>query len=207
MNTRLLAIQNLSFGYRDFTVFESLSFSADSRTTVLEGPPGCGKTTLLKLLAGELTSTNANSVPPNDHAVLILQDESLFPWLTGIDNITEVAGISQADIRRHPMNELVEPFVARLACKMSHGQRRLVELFRAVLFRPDYLYLDEPFNFLDARHVSDLIPFLRGADMDDVTLTIATHHHAQNLGPESICYRFPGTFPVQALDRGREHAS
>lgn len=206
MNTRLLAIQNLSFAYKDFTVFESFSFSADSRTTVLEGPPGCGKTTLLKLLAGELTATNTNSVPSNDHAVLILQDESLFPWLTGIDNITQIVGISQADVRRHPMYELVEPFVARLAFQMSHGQRRLVELFRAVLFRPAYLYLDEPFNFLDARHVSALIPFLGGAHMDDVTLTIATHHHAQNLGHESVCYRFPGTFPVRTLDRGGEHA-
>ena len=132
----LLEIEGLSYSYKGSEIFKDFSLHTASKIVVLRGASGCGKTTLLKLLSGNLKPDRFISMPPTQKSCLVLQEDSLFPWLTGIENISKLTRLSFDQFQRHPMFELIESFVNRKAYCMSYGKRRMVELFRAIVFQP-----------------------------------------------------------------------
>ncbi len=196
-------IKGLSYSYRGFEVFRDFNLSASSNTIILRGPSGCGKTTLLKLLSGNLTPNSCLFMPESKGSCLVLQEDSLFPWLTGEENIAKFTKIQASQFRLHPMFYLIEPFVKQKACRMSYGQRRLVELFRAVLYKPSLLLLDEPFNFLDENNIEFVTPFLQSSFLKDTTLVLSNHHQDSfNLLASATVFKFSaGTFPVSSIER------
>ena len=134
----------------------------------------------------------------------MLQEDSLFPWLTGTENISVLTRLEPKRFKNHPMYALIADFVNQKACQMSYGQRRLVELFRAIVFRPRFLYLDEPFNFLDEKRIGLVLPFLQGEFMEGINLTMSNHHHDDFAFIESAnVYQFDGLFPVSNIVRLR----
>lgn len=192
-----IEIDGLCYSYKELEVFRNFSLKAHSNTVVLRGPSGCGKTTLLKLLSGNLIPDKVGAMPPTENSCLILQEDSLLPWLTGTENVRLFTRLSPAHFKNHPMYKLVADFIERKAHQMSYGQRRLVELFRAVVYKPRYLYLDEPFNFLDERRISLVLPFLQGEFLDGVNLTMS-NHHSENISllQSADVYLFDGALPV-----------
>lgn len=175
---------------------------ADAKTIVLRGPSGCGKTTLLKLLSGNLVPDRAKHMPSTKNACLVLQEDSLFPWLTGVENIRIITRLKPHEFEHHPMYELIAPFVNQKACRMSYGQRRLVELFRAIIFKPRFLYLDEPFNFLDEKRIGLVLPFLQREYMQDIHLIMSNHHRDESsLVQSANVFVFDGCFPVTRIER------
>jgi ABC-type multidrug transport system ATPase subunit len=197
-----IAVQGLSYSYKKLRVFDNLSFAAERATVILRGPSGCGKTTLLKILSGNVQPDKVLSMPQHGNSCLVLQEDSLLPWLTGTQNITLFAGVSLDKVRNHPMYELIANFIGQKACRMSYGQRRLIELFRAIIYRPKYLYLDEPFNFLDEKRIELVLPFLQGEFMSDTCLTLSNHHREDlsRLGAATV-FSFDGSFPVCHLSK------
>jgi ABC-type multidrug transport system ATPase subunit len=208
-NSQHIAVEGLSYCHgqgtvKGFEIFRDFALSSDSQVIVLRGPSGCGKTTLLKLLSGNLCANQASVMPPTQPSCLVLQEDSLFPWLTGTENISILTRLSPASFKQHPMYESIAPFVEQKACRMSYGQRRLVELFRAIVFRPRYLYLDEPFNFLDEKRIGLVLPFLQGEYIDGINVTMSNHHHEDiSLIESANVFQFDGLFPVTKLTRLR----
>jgi ABC-type multidrug transport system ATPase subunit len=197
-----IAIDGLSYSYKGLAVFRDFSLVTDSKTVVLRGPSGCGKTTLLKLLSGNLIPDKAKNMPSPSNSCLVLQEDSLLPWLTGTENISILTRIKASHFRNHPMYELIASFIDQKACRMSYGQRRLVELFRAVIFKPRYLYLDEPFNFLDEKRMGLVLPFLQGEFMEGINLTMTNHHKDDlELIRSANVFQFDGLFPVSTITR------
>ena len=197
-----IMIEGLYYAYKGLEIFRGFSLHADSKTIVLRGPSGCGKTTLLKLLSGNLTPDKATTMPPTANSCLVLQEDSLFPWLSGTENICVMTRLKANQFTNHPMYELIAPFVDRKACQMSYGQRRLVELFRAIIYRPRYLYLDEPFNFLDEKRMGLVIPYLQGEFMAGINLTMTNHHRDDlDLIKSANIFHFNGEFPVSQLEK------
>jgi ABC-type nitrate/sulfonate/bicarbonate transport system ATPase subunit len=200
--SEFINIEGLFYSYKGLEVFRNFSLLSTSKTIVLRGPSGCGKTTLLKLLSGNLAVDSVIAIPENRSSCLVLQEDSLFPWLTGLENISIITRLKPAQFRNHPMFELIAGFVHQKACRMSYGQRRLVELFRAIVFRPRYLYLDEPFNFLDENRIGLVSPFLQGEFMDGINLTMSSHHHEDLAQMDNAnVFRFDGLFPVTRLQQ------
>jgi ABC-type multidrug transport system ATPase subunit len=195
-------IEGLSYSYKGLEVFRNFSLKAASKTVVLRGPSGCGKTTLLKLLSGNLIPDRVEAMPDTNSSCLVLQEDSLLPWLSGTENVRLFAKLKPGIFEKHPMYELVADFIERKACQMSYGQRRLVELFRAVIFKPRFLYLDEPFNFLDERRIGMVLPFLQSEFLEDVNLTMS-NHHSENISllQSADVFLFDGTFPVCRIER------
>lgn len=195
-----ITVEGLFYSYKGLEVFHDFSLVAKNKTIILRGPSGCGKTTLLKLLSGNLIPDRVTTMPATKDSCLVLQEDSLLPWLTGTENISIMTRIKLGHFKNHPMYELIADFVEQKACRMSYGQRRLVELFRALIFRPHFLYLDEPFNFLDEIRISQVLPFLQGKCLEGINLTMSNHHRDDLVMVKSAdVFQFDGLFPVSGI--------
>jgi len=144
-------------------VIEGLSFSvARHEFVALVGPSGCGKSTLLDLLAGfqrpdrgSITFAGHPVERPSPKGILITQKGSVFPWISAWRNLTFVLnGASQEEqtSRASHYLELVglQDFGSAFPYQLSGGMLQRLELARALVVKPDVLYMDEPFGSLDA---------------------------------------------------------
>ncbi len=138
---------------------------------VLVGPSGCGKTTLLNVIAGfdQLTSgaINMDGTPlaspgkrlrPGPDRTVVFQQGALFPWKSVLWNIT-CGPVKQGRISVEAAKKQAREFLARVGLHgiedqypeaLSGGQKRRVEIIRALMNDPTILLLDEPFRALDA---------------------------------------------------------
>jgi NitT/TauT family transport system ATP-binding protein len=122
----------------------------------LVGASGCGKTTLLNLLAG-LDRPQVGRVEVFGRVALLFQDAALFPWLTARENVElalRLAGVP-APNRRACADELLhlvrlDGFGDSRPHELSGGMRQRTALARALAQQADVLLMDEPFGSLDA---------------------------------------------------------
>lgn len=166
----MLAIEALSKTYPNGV--EALSrISAEiapGSIVALVGGSGCGKTTLLRLVAGlETAGTGTISLDgaridqPHPAVGVIFQEPRLFPWLSVADNIAfGLAGLPRAEQAERVGRALgrigLEGYGDRLPRELSGGQAQRVAIARALVARPSVLLLDEPFSALDAFTRADL---------------------------------------------------
>ncbi len=150
-------------------VVKNLSLSLEEgRIGCLLGASGCGKTTVLRAIAGfeplrsgeirlggSLLSSVSFSVPPeNRHVGMMFQDYALFPHLTVEKNIGFGLRRWEKQKRRQRVEELLtlaglESTARRYPHELSGGQQQRVALARALAPEPELLLLDEPFSNLD----------------------------------------------------------
>lgn len=195
-----LHIEGLSYTRENVRIFQSFSLHSDAPLVVLRGASGCGKTTLLKILSGHLLPDSIVSRPEPKGSCLVLQEDSLLPWMTGMENITKFAKVTAKDVHQHAMYESIASFVEKKAFRMSYGQRRIVELFRAIIHRPPFLYLDEPFNFLDEGNITVIAPFLVALSREGTNVVLSNHHQEDlEIQQYSDVFKFDGRFPVTKI--------
>lgn len=178
----------------------------------LVGASGCGKTTLLNLIAG-VDRPQAGSIDLSGRPALLFQDAALFPWLTASQNVElalRLRGVPRR-VRSARAAELLhrvhlDGFEHRLPHELSGGMRQRVALARALAQDARILLLDEPFGALDAI-TRDLMhdELERVWHETGVTIVFVTHNvrEAVRLGgrvlllssrPGRIVDEFPITF-------------
>lgn len=193
-----MIVEGLSFAYGNQAVFEKLNFSSKSRIVGLSGSPGCGKTTLLKLLAGHLIPDNYIVLDVPSPSTLVLQEDGLLPWLSVAQNL-ELVGIHIDKCLEHPLWSLVEPLLQKYPNQMSYGQRRTVELYRAIVNKPPLLCLDEPFNFIDLNTRNLFIKFLID-QCPIIKIVMSTHHIDELIEMKADILKFPRQLPINAME-------
>ncbi|MGH9157532.1 MAG: ABC transporter ATP-binding protein [Acidimicrobiales bacterium] len=174
------------------------------------GASGCGKSTMLNLIAG-LDRPSAGSVEIAARPALMFQDAALFPWLTVADNIAlpmKLAGVPRRE--RHRRTEALLETVhlgghgGRRPHHLSGGMRQRVALARSLAQDADLLLMDEPFGALDAM-TRDLLhdELERLWATTDVTVLFVTHNvrEAARLADRIVLLtsrpgRVAETFPV-----------
>ena len=163
-----LKVENLSKSFvTNKPVFSDLSFAIDKGEFVcIIGHSGCGKTTVLNVLAGLDTATSGNcfmdnreiSGPSLERGV-VFQSHALMPWLTVRSNIAFAVVSRWPDWSKAAVNAHVEKFVAMVGLmpaidkkpsQLSGGMKQRVGIARAFAIQPKMLLLDEPFGALDA---------------------------------------------------------
>jgi NitT/TauT family transport system ATP-binding protein len=132
----------------------------------LLGPTGCGKTTALNLLAGferptagTIELTGQPIVGPNrDRAVVFQGDDSLYPWLTAIENVEfglRIRGLPRRERRERARRYLELVGLTGQERKHPHelsgGMRQRIQIARVLANEPKMLLMDEPFGALDAQ--------------------------------------------------------
>src|SRR5215831_5970618 len=143
-------------------VLGRIDFSiADGEFVAMVGPSGCGKTTLLNIIAGfdrpdtgTITVDGTITNRPSSKGILISQRGSVFPWLTVQQNL--MFGLNG----HYPNNKEVTAHYAALVGlrgfeqsyphELSGGMLKRLELARALVVKPQILYMDEPLAALDA---------------------------------------------------------
>jgi iron(III) transport system ATP-binding protein len=167
----------------------------------LLGASGCGKTTILRMVAGFVEPTagrlrfgerDVTTEPPERrNAGMVFQNYALWPHMTVAQNVAfglEVRKTAATD-RRKRVGESLElvhmsAYADRLPNQLSGGQQQRVALARAVAFRPDILLLDEPLSNLDAKLRLEMRAEIRRISTElKMTMLYVTHdqHEALSL--------------------------
>jgi ABC-type nitrate/sulfonate/bicarbonate transport system ATPase subunit len=135
---------------------------AQHEFVALVGPSGCGKSTLLDLLAG-FQKPDSGSIRfvgqpverPGPRGILITQKGSVFPWISAWRNLTFVLNSVPEEERTSRAQHYLElaglqDFASAFPYQLSGGMLQRLELARALVVKPEVLYMDEPFGSLDA---------------------------------------------------------
>ncbi|MCD9538386.1 ABC transporter ATP-binding protein [Photobacterium carnosum] len=191
-----LSVTDLTCCYHGQPILQDLSLAVERGEIVcLLGASGCGKTTLLKAVAGLLPLTQGTMaindrvivdqqlcLPPEQRNIgMIFQDYALFPHLTVAENIAfglrywdkpRVAAKIQQMLELVHLTELDD----RYPHQLSGGQQQRVAIARALANEPDLILLDEPFSNIDTQVRHSLIRDIRQIFKDQgVTAIFVTH--------------------------------
>jgi putrescine transport system ATP-binding protein len=169
MAAAYVELDQVSKRFGDFLAVDSVSLQVErGEIFCLLGASGCGKTTLLRLLAGFETPSAGRllidgqdlaTVPPYERPVnMMFQSYALFPHMNVERNVAfglEQEGVSKPEVRRR-VGEILEivrmgAYLKRKPHQLSGGQRQRVALARALVKRPKLLLLDEPLGALDRK--------------------------------------------------------
>ncbi len=151
---------DVAFSFGDKCVFKHLTMNIEGAVTVIEGPSGEGKTTLLRLAAGLLTPDAGQILGVPEKPALMFQENRLLPWLTAREN---VAAVMDKPCNAQEWLELVElgDESESLPRHLSGGQQRRVALARALAYGGGVLLLDEPLKGLHEELIRRIIPRVR----------------------------------------------
>jgi len=189
-NAKFLQIQDVVKDFAGYKAVNNVSLDiAKGEIFALLGSSGCGKTTLLRMLAGFETPTSGRivlngqdlaGIPPYDRPLnMMFQSYALFPHLTVWDNIA--FGLRREKWAKDKVAERVEAmlklvqlgkFGKRKPHQLSGGQQQRVALARSLAKQPQLLLLDEPLGALDKKLQIELVNIIHGVG---VTCVMVTH--------------------------------
>ena len=161
-----ITIRGLTKYFAGWPLYENFDLNIPKHKIVsVFGPNGCGKSTLINMIAGkpdyevtggEILFDGKSLADTKIGYVFQNYREAMFPWLRTIDNIAyplKLAGKSKAELDRR-VAELVASFdvkfdLNRFPYELSGGQQQTASIMRALAPEPEVLFLDEPFSALD----------------------------------------------------------
>jgi ABC-type nitrate/sulfonate/bicarbonate transport system ATPase subunit len=170
-------------------VVGGVSFTvADGQFVAIVGPSGCGKSTLMNIIsgfdqpdAGTILIDGAKRSGPNAKGIVISQQGSVFPWLTVRENL--MFGLNQGT--HDEKVALADHYTAIVGLRgfeksypheLSGGMLKRVEIARALVVKPETLYMDEPFSALDAlMNLRVRTELLRILEEEKHTVVLITH--------------------------------
>ncbi|MDX2027480.1 MAG: ATP-binding cassette domain-containing protein [Alphaproteobacteria bacterium] len=194
----MLEARNLTFSYPGKPIFRDVDIAvAPGEITVLIGPSGTGKTTLLRCLAllepaqsGEIRidedvfsypwPQGKDFVPPWPKLTTVFQQLFLWPHMTLRENIllpVRRRGLANMDEELEALIDAfdMKDFINHYPNEASLGQRQRVALARALMLQPRYLLLDEITSALDVEQIAKILSYLKGLHGKNIGIFLITH--------------------------------
>ncbi len=215
-----VTIRALSKRFGDAVVYHDFDVDIPrGRLVSIFGPNGCGKSTLVNMIAG--------LIPPDAGEILfagkplraikfgyVFQNyrEALFPWLRSIDNIEYPLKLMK--LARSKRRARSERLVANLGVKidlnrypyeLSGGQQQLVSIMRALIVEPEILFLDEPFSALDYEMTLFMREALQRIFVETGTTTVLVSHIADYVSYDAARLRTDATLSEGEFVRVKAH--
>ena len=201
-----LVANNLKKAFKKTLIIKGVSLTVKRGEVVgLLGPNGAGKTTSFYLICGllkpdegevRLDNKDITNLPLHKKARLgigyLPQESSVFRDLSVEDNLYIIAEeYYDKDKQREVVEDLlekfnIEPIRKRKGINLSGGERRRVEIARALVPRPKFLFLDEPFAGVDPVNVKDIKHLIEILAKENIGVIITDHNVRETL---SICHR------------------
>ena len=197
----MIELENISFSYSDKKVLDDFSLTIKKgEITCLLGSSGCGKTTILRLIAGlekpdkgsvsidkkTLSKNGDNIVPPHKRDVgFIFQDLALWPHFTVYKNIAFALQQRKAPGIKDKVFGMLDHFgISDLSEKYPHqlsgGQKQLVAISRSLVLEPKVLLMDEPLSNLDVQLKKKILEHVRNLKSAfNITIVYVTHDHRE----------------------------
>ena len=187
----MINCSNVSKSFNEHRVLDNISFSIPEGTIVgLLGPSGAGKTTLIKILTGQLDFDAGNvDVMNKDVRKLkgtdknrfgIMMDQfGLYERFTCAENLSvfaDVYGIPQSRVRESLKSVGLEQAAKTKASNLSKGMRARLLLARAMMHDPKIIFLDEPTSGLDPKSMRGIHEMILEKKKDGSTIFITTHN-------------------------------
>lgn len=196
-----MKIKNIVKNFGDREVLAGVSFVAPSdKVTVILGESGCGKSTLLGILSGNINdfSGDINFEKSISNGIsYVFQEDNLIPWKTVYENIEFVlkSKINKQNMRAHiekylKMVNLLE-YKDEYPQSLSGGMKRRVGIARAFSFPSNYLFMDEPFEFLDIKTKKEIREYFKILQQNErKTVLFITHdiESAVDLGDRIVVF-------------------
>jgi lipopolysaccharide export system ATP-binding protein len=199
---KTLSVRNLEKSYGKKKVIRDISLKISQGEVVgLLGPNGAGKTTCFYMIVGLvdvssghifIDQVDVTSMPMYQRARLgvsyLPQEASIFRGMNVEDNIYSILEISEANVvkRKEKLEELLEEFSINHirkshALSLSGGERRRVEIARALATNPSFILLDEPFAGVDPIAVNDIRQMVGHLKNRGIGVLITDHNVRETL--------------------------
>ncbi len=198
----ILTIQAVEKSYKKRPVVRGVSLNVRRGEAVgLLGPNGAGKTTVFYMITGLVKADRGKILIDGDDVThlpmyrrarlgigYLPQEASIFRGLTVEENILAVLELVEPNRkqRKQQLNDLLDEFnIGRLrkspAIALSGGERRRVEIARALASRPSFMLLDEPFAGIDPIAIGDISQLVRHLTQRGIGVLITEHHVRETL--------------------------
>ena len=186
--------------FGDHTVIPDLSLTVNpGEFFTLLGSSGCGKTTLLRMIAGfnsieggdfYFNEKRINNIAPNKRNTgMVFQNYAIFPHMSTFGNVA--FGLKQRGVREPELSRRVDEILKtvqiselrdRMPKNMSGGQQQRIALARAIVIQPDVLLMDEPLSNLDAKLRVEMRSAIKHIQNDcKITTIYVTHDQEEAL--------------------------
>ena len=198
-----LSSAGLKKSFESKTVIHNVSLEVNSGEIVgLLGPNGAGKTTTFYMIVG-LVKSDEGSIHINDENITfepihkrfeqgisyLPQEPSVFRDMTAKENIEAILEVDKSlskteksDILEHLVNKFdLSKFINTKGIQLSGGERRRVEIARALALKPKFLLLDEPFAGIDPISVLDIQKIIKVLAKEDIGILITDHNVRETL--------------------------
>jgi ABC-type multidrug transport system ATPase subunit len=189
----IISVRGLTRTFNDFLALRGvdIDISAGERVAVL-GPNGAGKTTLLKVLSSAITSSSgevtikSNRLKDKNPEVrryigVVSHQTFLYQELTAYENFTFYCRMYDVKDRERRIKEIVNkvgmtPRLHDRVSTLSRGMQQRLSIGRALLHRPEILFLDEPDTGLDWHSLTSLWDIINSEDGINRTIIFTTHN-------------------------------
>ena len=199
----ILKCNNLEKNYNTKKVVQDISIEVASGEIIgLLGPNGAGKTTTFYMIVG-LIKSDLGSIIIDDVDITLVpihkrfeygisylpQEPSIFRNMTALDNIKAILETDNKlskQKKKAILDELIirfdlKNFLNTQGMQLSGGERRRVEIARALALRPKFLLLDEPFAGIDPLSVIDIQEIIKELSLDNIGILITDHNVRETL--------------------------
>ncbi|MDA9939218.1 ABC transporter ATP-binding protein [Planktomarina temperata] len=189
-----IQIKNVEKWFGSYQALTSIDLTiSDQEFMVLLGASGCGKTTLLRIIAGLETASQGevwindrriDHLAPKDRGIaMVFQNYAVFPHLTVFENIGFGLRMQRrpnhevkARVERNAELMHIEQLLGRYSGELSGGQRQRVAVARALAMEPDVILMDEPLSNLDALLRLEMRAELKGVLAESKTTAMYVTH-------------------------------
>lgn len=182
-----MQLKNIVKNYGDKKVLGGIDIEIEEgKITAILGESGCGKSTLLNIIAGKIKDYSGEVIFEREHKEgisYVFQEDTLIPWKTVYNNLEfvlkgKIEKTTQIEERIKKYLKMVnlEGSEKEFPNMLSGGMKRRVGIARAFAFPSNYMFMDEPFEFLDVKIKEEIVEdLIKLQEAEKKTIILITH--------------------------------